>query len=68
VTLICSFPTDWSPTILGELADNAAYGGDYPHPEGLQDPLHEYMAQVGELPASAATKIYGGNLGRLLHR
>jgi predicted TIM-barrel fold metal-dependent hydrolase len=67
VTLICSFPTDWSPTILGELEDNAAYGGDYPHPEGLLDPLHEYQAQVGVLPPEAAAKIYGDNLGRLLH-
>jgi predicted TIM-barrel fold metal-dependent hydrolase len=68
VTLVCSFPTDWSPTILGELADNAAYGGDYPHPEGLEDPLHEYQAMVGELPTDAAAKIYGGNISRLLHR
>jgi predicted TIM-barrel fold metal-dependent hydrolase len=67
VTLICSFPTDWSPTILGELEDNAAYGGDYPHPEGLLDPLREYQAQVGKLPLKAAAKIYGDNLGRLLH-
>jgi predicted TIM-barrel fold metal-dependent hydrolase len=67
VTLICSFPTDWSPTILNELSDNAAYGGDYPHPEGLEDPLHQYQAIVGELPEGAARKIYGGNLSLLLH-
>jgi predicted TIM-barrel fold metal-dependent hydrolase len=67
VTLICSFPTDWSPTILGELTDNAAYGGDYPHPEGLLDPLHEYQAMVGDLPDATATKIYGANLVPLLH-
>jgi predicted TIM-barrel fold metal-dependent hydrolase len=67
VTLVCSFPTDWSPQIMTELADNAAYGGDYPHPEGLNDPLREYQEQVGELDPSVADRIYGANLARILH-
>jgi predicted TIM-barrel fold metal-dependent hydrolase len=66
VTLVCSFPTDWNTNILTDLTDNAAYGGDYPHPEGLNDPLHDYQANVGELDRSVADRIYGGNMERLL--
>jgi predicted TIM-barrel fold metal-dependent hydrolase len=67
VTLICSFPTDWSPQILTDLTDVAAYGGDYPHPEGLGEPLRDYQKYVGELEPQVADRIYGGNLQRILN-
>lgn len=68
VRLICSFPTDWSPLILSELSDQAAFGGDFPHPEGLMNPLFDYQARVGELSDELATKIYGGNIAPLVGR
>ena len=67
VTLVCSFPTDWNPQVLSELGDNAAYGGDYPHPEGLQEPLRDYQARVGELDAGTGAKIYGDNIRAVLY-
>jgi predicted TIM-barrel fold metal-dependent hydrolase len=67
VLLVCSFPTDWVPEVLTSLPDHVAFGGDFPHPEGLPDPLHDYRKVIGELPDDVATKLFGGNLASLLH-
>jgi len=42
------------------------FGSDYPHPEGLADPV-SYVEQLRGLPDDWVRKIMGGNLARLMH-
>jgi predicted TIM-barrel fold metal-dependent hydrolase len=55
---------------LAELADligveRVLFGSDYPHPEGLADPV-TYIDQLTKLGAEDQAKIMGGNLARLV--
>ena len=55
---------------LGELAqlvgeDRVLFGSDFPHPEGLADPV-SYVKQLDGVPEDVVRKIMGGNLARLL--
>jgi predicted TIM-barrel fold metal-dependent hydrolase len=55
---------------LGELAevigaDNVLFGSDFPHPEGLADPV-SYVKELDGLPEETVRKIMGGNLARLM--
>ena len=55
---------------LAELAavigvDRVLFGSDYPHPEGLGDPV-TYMQELKGLDADSVAKIMGGNLSRLM--
>ena len=55
------------PVGLVELlgADNVLFGSDYPHPEGMADPITFVDDLVG-LPEDTIAKVMGGNLGRLM--
>jgi predicted TIM-barrel fold metal-dependent hydrolase len=46
-------------------ADRVLFGSDYPHPEGLADPIR-FADELGALPAADVAKVMGGNLGRLM--
>jgi predicted TIM-barrel fold metal-dependent hydrolase len=46
-------------------ADHVLFGSDYPHPEGLGDPI-SFVDDLGALPSADVAKIMGGNLGRLM--
>jgi predicted TIM-barrel fold metal-dependent hydrolase len=46
-------------------ADRVCFGSDYPHPEGLDDPLAWYK-EVSDLPAGDVEQIMSGNLRSLL--
>ncbi len=46
-------------------ADNVVFGSDYPHPEGMFDPL-TFVDEIDELPESDQAKVMGGNLGQLM--
>jgi len=46
-------------------ADNVVFGSDYPHPEGLADPL-SFVDQLDGLPHDDVAKVMGGNMERLL--
>jgi predicted TIM-barrel fold metal-dependent hydrolase len=46
-------------------ADRCAFGSDWPHPEGLQDPI-TYVDDLKGLPDDAIAKIMGGNLMELM--
>jgi len=46
-------------------ADRCAFGSDWPHPEGLTDPI-TYIDDLKELPADDVAKIMGGNLMELM--
>ena len=50
---------------LGIPADHLMFGSDFPHPEGMADPL-AYSEIVEPLPKDAQTLIMGGTLERLL--
>ena len=55
---------------LGELAqlvgeDRVLFGSDFPHPEGLADPV-SYVKQLDGVPEPVVRKIMGGNLARLM--
>ncbi|HEU5032016.1 MAG TPA: amidohydrolase family protein [Spirillospora sp.] len=55
---------------MAELADligveRVLFGSDYPHPEGLADPV-SYVDALGRLSEADQAKIMGGNLARLM--
>jgi len=45
-------------------ADHVCFGSDYPHPEGLYDPL-TYVDELASLPKPVQAKIMGGNLAEI---
>jgi predicted TIM-barrel fold metal-dependent hydrolase len=46
-------------------ADNVVFGSDYPHPEGMFDPV-TWVDELETLPVADQAAIMGGNLGRLM--
>jgi predicted TIM-barrel fold metal-dependent hydrolase len=50
---------------LGLPADHLMWGSDFPHPEGLGDPLG-YSELVEDLPLDTQKLIMGGTLGRIM--
>jgi len=55
------------PRMLVDLlgAKNVLFGSDYPHPEGIADPL-EFVDELEGLPDEAVRLVMGGNLARLM--
>ena len=47
-------------------ADNVLFGSDYPHPEGMADPL-SFVDDLEGLPDEDIAKVMGGNLARLMN-
>ncbi|HEY9558280.1 MAG TPA: amidohydrolase family protein [Acidimicrobiales bacterium] len=50
--------------LIGE--DNVLFGSDYPHPEGLADPV-SYVNELQGVSEETVRKIMGGNLARLMN-
>jgi predicted TIM-barrel fold metal-dependent hydrolase len=46
-------------------ADHILFGSDYPHPEGLADPI-SYVDELADLPDDQVAMIMGGNLAGLM--
>ena len=46
-------------------ADNVLFGSDYPHPEGMYDPIG-FVDQLEGLPEADKAKVMGGNLARVM--
>ena len=46
--------------------DRVIFGSDWPHPEGLADPI-SFVDELDGLPEEDQAKVMGGNLARLLH-
>ncbi len=46
-------------------ADNVVFGSDFPHPEGLADPL-SFVDEIESLPEEDKAKIMGGTLSTLM--
>ena len=53
-------------SLIGE--DTFMFGSDWPHAEGIAEPLRSYEAATGALEDDARTKLYGGNAAWLLRR
>jgi predicted TIM-barrel fold metal-dependent hydrolase len=47
-------------------ADRVLFGSDWPHPEGLADPI-TFVDDLKGLPDEDVRKVMGGNLANLLH-
>ena len=47
-------------------ADNVLFGSDYPHPEGMADPI-TFVDDLEGLDQDAIAKVMGGNLSRLMN-
>jgi predicted TIM-barrel fold metal-dependent hydrolase len=45
--------------------DHILFGSDYPHPEGLRDPI-SYVDKLADLPREDVVKIMSGNLDELM--
>jgi predicted TIM-barrel fold metal-dependent hydrolase len=45
--------------------DNSMFGSDFPHPEGLRDPL-AFSEDISSLPIEDQEKVMGGNLAHLM--
>ena len=50
--------------LIGE--DNVIFGSDYPHPEGMADPI-TFVDDLEGLPHDTVAKIMGGNQSRLMN-
>ena len=46
-------------------SDNVLFGSDFPHPEGMYDPIG-FVDQLEGLPESDKAKVMGGNLNRIM--
>jgi predicted TIM-barrel fold metal-dependent hydrolase len=46
--------------------DNVIFGSDYPHPEGMSDPI-TFVDDLAGMPEADIAKIMGGNLARLMN-
>jgi len=46
--------------------DNVLFGSDYPHPEGMSDPIG-FGDDLAGLPDDQVAKVMGGNLSRLMN-
>jgi Amidohydrolase len=44
---------------------NSLFGSDFPHPEGLRDPL-AFSEDISSLPVEDQKAVMGGNLARLM--
>jgi predicted TIM-barrel fold metal-dependent hydrolase len=55
------------PVALVELIgpDNVIFGSDYPHPEGMADPI-TYVDDLASLPSDVVAKVMGGNMDCLM--
>jgi predicted TIM-barrel fold metal-dependent hydrolase len=47
-------------------ADNVVFGSDYPHPEGMFDPV-TFVDELETLPEADQRKIMGANLAQIMH-
>jgi predicted TIM-barrel fold metal-dependent hydrolase len=45
--------------------DRVLFGSDYPHPEGMSDPI-SFVDDLSGLPDDVVKKVMGGNLNQLM--
>ena len=64
---VASFAFEQPLRLARQAGDIFMFGSDYPHPEGLAEPLTDYVAGCGVQP-SEAPDLYGANARWLLGR
>ena len=63
---VCPFPEDDVLDLIDLVgADHVLFGSDYPHPEGLREPL-DYVPQLEQCDAEVTRKVLRGNTAALL--
>jgi predicted TIM-barrel fold metal-dependent hydrolase len=63
---ICPFPEDDVDELIDALGeDHVLFGSDWPHPEGLREPL-DYAARLAGRDETVTRKVLRGNTARLL--
>jgi hypothetical protein len=64
---VAAFPFERPDRLAAATGDVFMFGSDYPHPEGLADPIPDYLARMDAGP-SDAPGFFGGNAAWLLGR
>lgn len=64
---VAAFPFEKPDRLAAAAGDVFMFGSDYPHPEGLADPIPDYLARMDAGP-SEAPGFFGGNAAWLLGR
>jgi predicted TIM-barrel fold metal-dependent hydrolase len=63
---ITPFTEDSVPELIDHVGvDRVMFGSDWPHPEGLAEPL-DFLEEAGELPMADLEKVMSSNLKGLL--
>jgi predicted TIM-barrel fold metal-dependent hydrolase len=61
------FHEDDTPGLIDVIGvDNVLFGSDFPHPEGMADPI-SFVDELEGCSPDAVAKVMGGNLGRLMN-
>lgn len=58
---LVSFPSERPQRVMDTVGEILMFGSDYPHAEGVADPLADYQARVGDMGAGHA-RFYGGTM------
>jgi len=64
---VAAFPFEHPERLAAHGGDVFMFGSDFPHPEGLRDPVSEFVARTGVEPERAPA-FYAGNAAWLLGR
>lgn len=64
---VASFAFERPARLAEQAGDMFMFGSDYPHPEGVPDPVDEFTRRLGTTP-EAAPSFFHGNAARLLGR
>jgi len=63
---VSPFPEDDVTALIGAIgAGHVLFGSDYPHPEGLREPL-DYVPRLADYDAAVTRKVLRGNTAALL--
>jgi predicted TIM-barrel fold metal-dependent hydrolase len=63
---VVPFPEENLQRVVHQVgADRTLFGSDFPHPEGLADPM-SVRTRLGELPDDVVAKVLGGNAAALM--
>jgi predicted TIM-barrel fold metal-dependent hydrolase len=63
---VCPFPEDDVDELIDAIgASHVLFGSDWPHPEGIREPL-DYVARLDGRPSAMTRQVLRGNTARLL--